>query len=141
MATVDFRIDPLTDDLAISPTGRISITDTIGSDTTQRLRCKLRWFLGEWFAGINLGFPYFRDALIKVPNIASMRSAFATVITSDRGVSRLQELELVREDRNLRVTFTAILVSGELLDDDIAISVLASEGDLLTLDEGELLSP
>lgn len=136
----DLFIDPLTDDIGIDAVGRVRLTATIPEDAAQRLRCKLRWFLGSWFLAVNKGLPFFQIVLIKNPSLPAIRSALTKVITSDVSVDRLQSLELELDGRSLSVTFAAMLISGEQLATTLGIQLVAAEGNVLVLDDDSEIS-
>jgi hypothetical protein len=110
-------IDPLTNDIYVDSLGSTRLTATLTEEVAQRLSATLKLFLGEWFLDTRLGLPYFRDVLIKNPDLSTIRSMFQNAITADAGVESLVSLDLEFDSqaRNLAVTFVATLVSGELL--------------------------
>ena len=80
----------------------------------QNLRVRLRFFLGEWFADVRQGIPYFRDILIKGPDLLLIRSLFRTVILGTVGISTVTslELELNTTTRSLSLSFAATMDTG-----------------------------
>lgn len=113
----DLMCDPDTGDLMIGELGSARLTDNMIEEVGQRLRTSLQHFLGEWFLDETLGLAYFRDVLIRNPNMAVVKALFQDAITSDAGVEQLVRLDLSlnSETRVLSVTFEAVLNSGELL--------------------------
>lgn len=124
-AVPDLMCDPDTGDLLISPLGLTRLTNTQVEEVGQRLRTKLQHFLGEWFLDETLGLSYFRDVLVRNPDMAVVKSLFQDAITSDAGVEQLVLLDLAlnTETRVLSVTFEAVLNSGELLATNVAQNV------------------
>ena len=57
----------------------------------QRLRCRLRFFYGEWFLDTRQGVPYFRDVLLKRPSLGLIKSLFRRVILSTPGIVSIRE--------------------------------------------------
>lgn len=114
----DLMCDPETGDLLITPLGVARLTDTLLEEVGQRLRTKLQHFLGEWFLDSTLGIAYFRDVLVRNPDMSVVKSTFQDAITSDPDVEQLVllDLSLNSETRVLSVTFEVVLKSGELLD-------------------------
>lgn len=56
-------------DLYITPTGDISITQSV----CQAVRVRLLWFLGEWRLIPQIGFPYFEEVFVKNPSESKIR--------------------------------------------------------------------
>lgn len=110
-------LDPNTGDLAIDALGRLPLTATLLEEVSQRLNTKLQFFLGEWFLDTTLGFPYYRDVLIKNPDLAVIKAELQQLITDDEGVESLVSLDLALDGatRVLQVTAQAVLVSDEVL--------------------------
>jgi hypothetical protein len=137
----DLLIDTSTDDIYVSPTGGVRLTADVSEDAAQRLRTKLRRFLGEWFLDVRLGVPYYRDIFLKSPNLPVIRSLFSAQIAGDVAVARLESLTMDFDPvtRRLDVTFVARLVTGDLVSVDLGLSPLAAGGDELLLDDGTAL--
>ena len=110
-------ISPVEDDIYISPLGLLRLTEDLLEEVAQRLQTKFQFFLGEWFLDETLGVPYYRDILVRNPNLPVIRSIFSQLITDDEGVENIVTLDLAvdGETRVLSVTFQAVLVSGEAL--------------------------
>jgi hypothetical protein len=123
--TPDLYCDPETGDLDITELGQGRLTGTLLEEVGQRLRTKLQHFLGEWFLDQNLGLPYYRDVLVRNPNLSVIKALFQDVISSDRGVEQLTLLDLAldSETRVLSVSFEAVLNSSELLSSGVTQTV------------------
>ena len=92
----------------------------------QNLRIRLRFFLGEFFLDVRQGIPYFREILIKNPNILLVQSIFRQAILSTTGVSAVNSLttDLDASTRTLSLTFSATLDTGaELVFDPFIIEI------------------
>lgn len=116
--TQTLYLDPGTGDLAVDALGQTRLTAAIIEETAQRLTTKIRHFLGEWFLDTTLGFPYYRDVLVKNPDLAAIKALYQDLITDDEGVESLVALDLALDGqtRVLSVTFAAVLVSGDVLE-------------------------
>jgi len=114
----DLMCDPDSGDLLITSLGEARLTSTLVEEVGQRLRTKLQHFLGEWFLDTTLGIAYFRDVLVRNPDMAVVKSTYQDAITDDPDVEQLVllDLSLNTETRLLSVTFEAVLKSGERLD-------------------------
>lgn len=115
--TPSLYCDPDSGDIYISPLGQGRLTETLLEEVAQRLQTTLQHFLGEWFLDTTLGLPYFRDVLVRNPDMAVVKAMFQDAITSDAGVEQLVRLDLSlnAETRVLSVTFECVLNSGEVL--------------------------
>lgn len=125
-------LDDLHSTLALGPDGDLEIPVRLkrGAEAIeQRLRNRLRFFLAEWFLDARLGVPYFRDVLVKNPDLDLVRSIIRRVILGTPGVASLRkfDVELDRLARRLDVTdFEAILDDGSPLrpDEPFIVEVL-----------------
>lgn len=83
----------------------------------QQLKLRLRFFLGEHFLDRRLGIPYYRDILIKNPNLQLVRSLFKEAIETTPGIDSVDELQVSvnSRDRQLTVSFVATMDTGEEL--------------------------
>lgn len=110
--------DPTTNDLHFS-----SLQIAKGDDAiAQKLRQRLRFFLGEWFLDTRLGIPYLRDAGgiilgVKGPNIPAIESVFRKAILSVPQIFRILSLTLTvdRPSRKGALNFVAQLDDNRTL--------------------------
>jgi len=93
------------------------------SSTRQRLEQKFRLWRGEWFLNVNAGFPWMQDVLGQKPRPEVLRSLAYDLVVNDPGVRSVDDLTTGFEnvDRQLRITFTARLISGTIENMDILI--------------------
>lgn len=112
----DLYIDPDTDDIYVGALGENRLTSTLYEEVAQRLRTKLRFFLGEWVLNILAGLPFYRDIFVKNPNLTTIRGAVAAAISADPGVANLDQISLTLDAaRLLTLTFSATLTDGSVL--------------------------
>lgn len=113
---MDIFVDS-TGDVSVPSTGVIRLTSGLLETTKQRLTIKIRTFLGEWFLDTRVGVPYFRDILIKNPNLSIIRVIFRRLLLGDEAVDSVPKLELEFDSasRKLFVTFDAVLTDGSIL--------------------------
>lgn len=104
-------------DLAIEG-GSLVLLDDLAAETAQRLKAKLRFFLGEWHLDTRQGFPLVEKVFVKSPNLAELRVLFRETIEGDEGVESLDSLEFDFDTttRVLSTSFTATLTDGQVLD-------------------------
>jgi hypothetical protein len=102
---MNLALDPINHDLYLDANGQISITP---APLDQRIDCRLRTFLGEFWLDVTLGIPYFQEILKKNPDMQAVRAAFASEIQKVPGVKTLESLEVSmdRAQRKLTVTFS-----------------------------------
>lgn len=102
---IDLKLDA-SGDLELTPTGDVSITDSI----VQAVRIRLLWFFEEWRLGPSLGVPYFEDILVKNPNETKIRHLVRETVMSVDGVTDVTEIsfDIDRKTRfaTIALTFT-----------------------------------
>jgi len=108
---VTLALDPATGDLAIP------VTFLRGVEAlAQRLRCRYKFFLGEWFLDTRQGIPYFRDILVKNPDQSLVQSIFRKATLTTPGVLAIRRFgaSLVDQDRVRQLTIDPleIVVTG-----------------------------
>lgn len=96
----------------------------------QRLSIKFKFFLAEWFLNRREGIPYYRDVLVKNPDIELIRALFIDVIRSEPMVARIPSLDLIYDarERLLSFAFIATLTNNEQIivtpnDEDFILSL------------------
>jgi hypothetical protein len=97
--------------------------------TRQKLACRFRFFLGEWFLDKREGVPFFREVFVKNPNLDVIRAVFRRVAATTPGVLSVPRFE-VRFDARARVLsfdFVAICTAGKIIvspgNDDFIVDV------------------
>lgn len=83
----------------------------------QKVRSRLRMWLGEWFLDTRLGVPYLQRVLVKSPNIPAIQGVFRRVIMSVRQIVNVQKLTVTyaKATRTGNVDFIAVLDDGRTL--------------------------
>ena len=106
-----------TGDIAIASDGTQRWTASLAEEVAQRLESKYGLWLGEWFLDIREGVPYYRDILVRNPNMTVVRSVLRKVATDDPGVDDVPVFEVALDSRTrqLSVSFSATLISGEVI--------------------------
>ena len=84
----------------------------------QQLRIRLRFFFEEWFLDQRVGIPYYREILIKNPNLQLVRSIYKEAIESTPGIDSADSLQLSIDGatRTLSLYFTATMDTGQTLE-------------------------
>jgi hypothetical protein len=84
----------------------------------QRLKIKMRFFLGEWFLNALSGMPILQKILVKNPSRANILALYRNVILGDPAIASLTALDLTidRPRRAGMVTFKALTVDGQVFD-------------------------
>ena len=113
-------------DIALNHTGQTGDLDLTGhrlnlitgeAAIEQQVRFRCRYFEGEWFLDERQGIPYFRNILIKAPDLELVESLFRTAVRTTPGISIVTSAELTIDaaTRTLTVQFTATMDTGEVL--------------------------
>ena len=119
--------------LVLLPNGLVDFDLSVDEEyIRQKLKHRLLFFLGEWFADTRQGFPYRQRVLVSNPNLISIRNLFYQAIQESPGIMNVNKLELDfdRLNRTLAVTFEATMDNGQTLsvdprrDQDFIISVV-----------------
>lgn len=89
---MDIKQDPLTYDAVFinGPLTRSGITYFAQDVVAQRLRIRLRTFLGEWFINTDYGLPYFERILKKGVSKTTVDNIFREHILSEPGVIQIE---------------------------------------------------
>lgn len=117
--------NPIEGDLELTD-GQLTLTEETLKATAQRVRIRLRTFLGEWFLDQNIGLPIWQRILVKAPNLGSIASIIRREIHETPGVVSVQSVktDLDRRTRELRVSFSATTKDGgELVNEPVVIGV------------------
>lgn len=112
-------------DLEITQQG--SITGNLVSDIdalAQKVRIKLKTFLGEWPLDSTVGIPYFEQVLVRNQNSTAVEGLLISQIESTPGVNEVTEFNLTfnKATRRSNISFTATTES-EVIDLDFDIGI------------------
>lgn len=86
----------------------------------QHLLIRLKFFLDEWFLDSRVGIPYYRDILIRNPNLDLIRNIYKTAVLDTPGIASVEsiELDIDTASRTLNLSFACTLDSGAVLTYD-----------------------
>jgi len=97
----------------------------LGSDElVQRLKFRLRIFLGEYYLNTDLGVDYYGKIFKKSPSFVIIEQEFRRIILETAGVKDLIELKIVKSEtreRGLDVSFSLNTDDDVLLQDLIEV--------------------
>jgi len=84
----------------------------------QNVRIRLQFFFESWFLDLRQGIPFFRDILIKAPNMILVDSLFRNAVLSTQGISAVPSFSSAIDtaSRLLTIRFTAIMDTGQTLE-------------------------
>ena len=130
----DISVDNALNDIEFKGGDLVFTSDKGFSETMrQKIRAYLKTFLGEWFlddiTNPSVGIGYFQHLLgRKDVTIALCDSVFRASLINIEGVTKVQELafDLDVTNRDLVVTFSVQIASGEILNDTIELSAVTS---------------
>lgn len=94
-------LDDSTDNLVL-----VDGANAVAQDLTTRLRT----VQGEWFLDQKIGVPYFRDFLVKNPNMRVIQTIIRQVIAETSGVKELVKLDISLDNQNRTLSITAALI-------------------------------
>lgn len=98
---MNLALDPINHDVYLDASGQIALAAT---PLDQRIDCRLRTFLGEFWLDQTIGIPYFQEILKKNPDMDAVRAAFASEIQKVPGVQTLDSLEVTRDRASRKLT-------------------------------------
>lgn len=100
-------------DLALT-VGRLTIIRG-KEEKAQKIKNRLKLFLGEWFLDTRVGVPWFQVVFVKNPDLEVVKSLFRRVILSVEGMVDVEEVSLVwdRQARTLSYEWRAIDDEGQ----------------------------
>ena len=87
------------------------------AEILQRVKVRLRFFLGEWFLNTDHGIPYFQDILgTKNLNLDVVQSLFQSEILDVEGVSEMitSLIDYDEKQRKVLYTFEALTINNIL---------------------------
>lgn len=92
-------------DLFVSKQGDIAIENSV----VQKIKIRLRWFLGEWRWDQEEGLPYFDNILVKNPDIDFIESQIRLKIFEVDEVTEVSNVELTldKKTRTAHIKFEA----------------------------------
>lgn len=116
----------LDEDGDLDTTGN-ELTLTTGADAVrQHLQVKFNIFLGEWEFDTTVGFPWFRDVLIKNPSFVVVQAIVKNEILNTPGVLELTKFDFPTPSaRAASLTFAALTDDGPI---DYSIPIDISGG-------------
>jgi hypothetical protein len=86
----------------------------------QSIECVLSLFLGEFFLDRRKGLNYYRDVLVKNPNVEAIRSVIRDAILSVEGVVAVPLIEFTPptgDERRAKIDWEAFYEDGTALHD------------------------
>jgi len=111
-------------DIALTADGDLDLTKqrinlVEGEDAIeQNVRIRLQFFFESWFLDLRQGIPFFRDILIKAPNMILVDSLFREAVLSTQGISAVPVFSSTIDTaaRQLTIRFAATMDTGETLE-------------------------
>lgn len=105
-------------DIAVSPTGDISLTNSV----RQAVLIRLRWIYGEWRLGPEMGFPWFEEVFVKNPNTDKIRSLIRDEIRKVDGVTDATVEKVVYDRQKRSATFYyTCAVGSEIFSEEVTL--------------------
>lgn len=104
----DIRLDK-NGDIAISPTGDISTTESV----RQAIMIRLRWIYEEWRLGPEFGFPWFEEVFVKNPNTVKIKTLVKEEIMKVEEVKAATVLSVDYDPAKRTAVFRYTVTVGE----------------------------
>lgn len=97
--------------------GQLYLVADLASQVQQGITIRARFFYGEWFLDTTQGMLWFEKVFIKSPSRAVLTSMFRQLLLSVPGVASIRTLSFtpIAAIRNMRVDFEIILTDGVIL--------------------------
>lgn len=111
----DIALDSGTHDLKIID-GDIQLFLTKEDAVVQKVKIRLQSSQGSWYRDINEGIPYHQEIFGKTYTKGLADNHIKVVIAETEGIASLLSYNSVLATRELRVTFAAKLVTGEVIE-------------------------
>jgi len=111
---MNIELDETTGDWKIE-NGKVQFVS--GQDEIKQiLKVKFQTFLGEWFLDTRKGVAWFSKVFKKNANPAEIEALIIETIVTSPGITGIisLELEVIRETRQLKVTFEATTIDGNI---------------------------
>lgn len=111
----DLLLDKKSHDLVISKYDLHLVEST--DATAQRLKVKLKIFLGEYFLNTLFGLPYYEQVFKKNPDLAAVEAQIKAAIKNTYDVKEILSfsMELDNAARSLYVNFAVRTLSGDTI--------------------------
>lgn len=121
---MDIYINPSSRDLWIGDAGQTRLTSGVPEAAAQRIAITLLMFAGEWFLDLTAGVNYYRDVLVKNPDLSAVRALFRAKVADDPYVVDVPRMDLTFDTaaRTISISFDARLREGS------EIQILIEEG-------------
>ena len=96
-----------------------------GPRVAQANKQALQTFYQEYFLDTRYGVPYFEYIFVKNPDYERISSELKTAILRDPQIDEITELNLELDDvtRELTITYSATLTSGEVIEDVVEVNL------------------
>lgn len=108
---MDLKLDPLTNDIKIEKGDFLTVTG--GDEAGQRIKDRLKTFLGEWFLNLSYGLDYRNRIFVKNPRVSIVAAHIrAEILKSVSGSITAFSTEF--DNRELKVEYS-VLVDKETI--------------------------
>lgn len=106
-------------DLEIGENGDISLTQSV----RQKVTIRLRWLFGEWRFAPKNGVPYFKEIMVKNPDLPRVRQIIREEIMDVEGMTDVRNLEIrVNSQRRVAAIVFDGTADGENFSEEVRVS-------------------
>lgn len=94
-------------DIHVTNEGDVALTDSV----RQAVLIKIKWILGEWRLGPEIGFPWYEEVLVKKPDLVKISSILRSAIMEVDGVSAatVNDISINKQNRTLSANFEFVV--------------------------------
>lgn len=96
-------------DIKVTENGDIRLTESVA----QSVRIHLKWILGEWRLGEEIGFPWFEDVLVKNPDLEHIKNLIRSEIMGIDGVRDAKVTDAIPNAKKRTVVFRYVVTVGD----------------------------
>ena len=108
-----------TGDLDLERDSLVLTEDNSDEEIEQRLKSRLKLFLGEWFLNTQVGLPYLQLIFIKGVDPVLIETVFKDEILETRGIARLLRFDPIEynpSSRLMTINFLVLTDNGQELE-------------------------
>lgn len=116
----DLALSAETHDFILTDNNDLKIISN-AEQIAQQIKCRLQFWLGEWFLDNRKGVPYLDDVIIKKYSLPQIRAIFRTQISAIEGVNSINSLtlEINRQTREMTVNFEVTTPYGLITEKEV----------------------
>ena len=112
---MDLKLDTATNDLALEKGDLLTVSG--GDEYAQRIKDRLKTFVGEWFLNLSYGIDYRNRILVKNARVSVIAAHVRTAILKS-APGKITAFSYELDDRNLKVEYS-LLIDDQVITGNI----------------------